>query len=127
MAILPARKIGKAIKVRNGDDAKGPVVARLEPLAAIAGRVVDARGNPVPGATIRPDALPGGDFSLSLSQVATDQNGRFLVSQVPVGCDYSLAVESPGGLRGRQFAFLDKATVKAGETTEVGDIRFKND
>ncbi len=127
VVLLPLRKIGKALKVRKGDDASGPVVARLEPLAALAGRVVDAGGNPVPGATIRPDALPGGDFSLSLAQVGTDQNGRFLVPEVPAGCDYALAVESPGGIRERHFAFLKKATVKPGETTEVGEIRFKND
>jgi len=127
VVLLPVRKIGKAVKVRKGDDAGGPVVARLEPLATLAGRVVDAGGNPVPGATVRPDLLPGGDFSLSLAQVATDRHGRFLVPEVPAGCDYGLAVESPGGIRERRFAFLKKASVKPGETTDVGEIRFKND
>ena len=47
----------------------------LEPLATLAGRVVDADGNPVSGAAIRTDPLPGGDFSLSLGQVATDKEG----------------------------------------------------
>jgi beta-lactamase regulating signal transducer with metallopeptidase domain/protocatechuate 3,4-dioxygenase beta subunit len=127
VVVLSARKIGKAIKVRKGDDAGGPAVARLEPLAALAGRVVDASGNPVEGATIRPDLLPHGDFGTSLAQVTTDQSGRFLVPEVPTGCDYALAAESPGMNRDRRFAFLKKATVKPGETTDVGDIRFKND
>jgi beta-lactamase regulating signal transducer with metallopeptidase domain len=127
VALLQARKIGKAVKLRKGDDAGGPVVARLEPLAALAGRVVDASGNPVPGAFVRPDLLPHGDFGTSLAQVSTDQNGRFLVPEVPTGCDYSFAVESPGGIRERRYAFLKKATVKPGETTDVGEIRFKND
>jgi beta-lactamase regulating signal transducer with metallopeptidase domain len=35
MVSLPERKIGKAIKVHKGDAANGPVVARLEPLAAL--------------------------------------------------------------------------------------------
>jgi hypothetical protein len=124
--LLRARKIGKAVKVRKGDDASGAVIARLEPVAALAGCVVDAGGNPVQGAMIRPDLLPGGDFSLSLAQVATDEHGRFLVPEVPTGCDYSLAVEGPGGIRERKYAFLNKATVKPGETTNVGEIRFKN-
>ena len=51
---------------------EGAVVVELEPLATITGRVVDADGNPVPGATIRPDLIPGGDFSLEPRQVATD-------------------------------------------------------
>ena len=63
------RKLGKVVRVRKGDDANGPVVVTLEPLAAMTGRVVDADGNPVPGATVRPDVLPRGDFSLRLSQV----------------------------------------------------------
>src|SRR5262249_14610391 len=58
-----ARKLGKVIRVRKGDDAGGPVVVTLEPLATITGRVVDADGNPVSGATIRPALLPSGDFS----------------------------------------------------------------
>ena len=37
---------------------RAPCVVTLEPLATITGRVVDADGNPVSGATIRPDLLP---------------------------------------------------------------------
>ncbi len=121
------RKIGKVVRVRQGDDANGPIVARLEPLAAMTGRVADVDGNPVPGATVRPDLLPSGDFSLSLPQVATDEQGRFLVPDVPVGCDYAMAVETLGAIRARQFTFLKRATVRPGETTDVGEIRFKSD
>ena len=56
----------------------------LEPLATITGRVADADGNPVSGATVRPDLLPSGRFfSLNLPQVATDDKGRFVVPDVP--------------------------------------------
>src|SRR5262249_55423947 len=85
-----ARKLGKVVRVRAGDDANGPVVVTLEPLAALAGRVADADGNPVAGATVRPDVLPSGDFGLSLPQVATGEDGRFRVPDIPVGCSYAV-------------------------------------
>ena len=121
------RKIGKVVRVKKGDDANRPVVASLERLATMTGRVADANGNPVPGATVRPDLLPSGDFTLNLPQVATDERGGFVVPDMPVGCDYGLAVETLVAIKNRKFTFLDKATVKPGETTDVGEIRFKND
>ena len=36
------RKLGKVVRIKQGDDAKGPVVVKLAPLATITGRVVDA-------------------------------------------------------------------------------------
>ena len=54
------RKLGQVVHVKEGDDKDGPVTVTLEPLATITGRVVDADGNPVSGATIRTDPQPGG-------------------------------------------------------------------
>jgi beta-lactamase regulating signal transducer with metallopeptidase domain len=120
------RKVGKVIRVRKGDDAKGSVVVTLEPLATIKGRIADADGNPVTGATIRPDLLPGGDFSPNLGQVGADADGRFTIKDVPTGCDYGLAIETTEELKNRRFTYRDKVAVKPGETTDVGEIRFKN-
>ncbi len=72
------------------------MVVTLEPAATIIGRVLDADGNPVSGATVRTDPQPSGDFRVSLPQVATDKDGRFTVPDVPTGCEYSLVVESGG-------------------------------
>jgi protocatechuate 3,4-dioxygenase beta subunit len=128
MVRLDARKLGKVVRVRKGDDAGGPVVVTLEPLATVAGRVVDADGHPVPGASVGPIVLPSGDFGMMLAKVATDGQGRFLVPDAPAGCEYQLAVDSQAGpVRNRRFAFVEKVAVKPGETTDVGDIRFKND
>jgi hypothetical protein len=121
------RKLGKVVRVRKGDDKNGPVAVTLEPLATMTGRVVDADGSSFAGATVRPDLLPSGDFSPHLPDVATDQAGRFHVPDVPIGCDYALAVDSMEEIKKRRFAFLEKATVKPGETTDVGEIRFKKD
>jgi beta-lactamase regulating signal transducer with metallopeptidase domain/protocatechuate 3,4-dioxygenase beta subunit len=120
------RKLGKVIRVRKGDDVGGPVVVTLEPLAMITGRVADANGNPVSGATIRPDLLPGGDFSPRLSRVSAGPDGRFTVPDVPAGCEYSLGVESSDELPNRRFAFSRHLTVRPGATTDAGEIRLKD-
>jgi beta-lactamase regulating signal transducer with metallopeptidase domain/protocatechuate 3,4-dioxygenase beta subunit len=119
------RKTGMAIRVRKGIDRNAPVIVRLEPLASISGRVVDADGTPVSGATVRPDLLPEGSFSLHLAEVSCDRDGRFLVPDVPTGCDYALAVESRDEIKRRRFAFREKVSVQPGKTTDAGEIRFK--
>ncbi len=119
------RKLGRVIRVRERDDKNGPVIVMLEPTATITGRIVDADGNPVAGANIRPSLKPGGDYSPNLAQVATGSDGRFTVPDVPTGCEYSLVAESRAVIRPRRFAVKD-AAVRPGETTDVGDIRWKD-
>ena len=121
------RKLGKVVHVKPGDDKNGPVMVTLEPMATIVGHVADVDGNPVSGATIRTDPLPGGDFNLRLSRVASDREGRFVVPKVPDGCKYNLVVESGIAPKSRRVAFFRDASVRPGETSDVGDIRFKND
>jgi beta-lactamase regulating signal transducer with metallopeptidase domain len=120
------RKIGRAIRVHKGDDQKGPMKVTLLPLATITGRVLDAEGEPVAGATVRPDLLPGGDFSPSLRQVSTDKEGRFIVPDVPTGCEYGIAVEDMAPIRNRHFAYHSKVAVEPGKTADAGEIRFKS-
>ncbi len=119
------RKLGKVVTLKKGDDAIGPVAVKLAPLATITGRVVDADGNPVAGAWIRPDVLPHGDFGLSFSPVLTDADGRFRVPDVPAGCAYGLGIETSAAIKGMQFAYHPKAVVKPGETTDIGEFIFK--
>ncbi|MDR3623314.1 MAG: carboxypeptidase regulatory-like domain-containing protein [Paludisphaera borealis] len=118
------RNLGKVVRVKKGDDAGGPVPVALEPLAKLTGVVVDENGDPVSGARIRTDLLPSGDFSANLEETSTDEKGRFVVPDVPTGCDYALVVESLGPNRTRKFAILKKAVLKPGQTTDVGEVRF---
>jgi beta-lactamase regulating signal transducer with metallopeptidase domain/protocatechuate 3,4-dioxygenase beta subunit len=121
------RGIGKIVQVREGNTPKGPVVVTLEPMATITGCVLDADGNPVSGATVRTDLFPGRAFNLSLGQVATDNDGRFRVPEAPTGCQYTLVVESGATVGQRKVAFFEKASVRPGQVTDVGEIRFKGD
>jgi hypothetical protein len=120
-----ARKLGRVIHVKEGDDKNGPVVVTLEPSATITGRVVDADGNPVSGATVRPDLKPGGDYSLGLPQVAAGKDGKFTVPDVPAGCGYALVAETGAMISRPRFAVKD-AAVRPGETTDVGDIKLED-
>ena len=119
------RRLGKVTTVKQGDDASGPVVVSLAPVATIRGRVVDAEGNPVAAAKIRPDVLPHGDFGLSLANVVTGADGRFVIEDLPAGCDYGIAVETTEPIKGRRYAHHPRAAVKPAETTEIGDIKIE--
>jgi hypothetical protein len=87
---------------------------------------VDGDGNPVPGATLRVDIEPTEGFLQSLTEVVSDREGRFEVLNVPVGCEYGLVAVAGTMIKEHRVAF-GLASVKAGVTTDVGDIKFKND
>ena len=121
-----ARSLGKVVRFRAGEDASGPVVVTMAPTATIKGRVVDADGNPVAASTMRVDVHPTEGFLHQLTTVAADRDGRFEIPNVPVGCEYGLVAQSGTMIKQRRVAFAT-ANVKPGETTDVGEIRFKND
>ena len=121
-----SRKLARVIRVRAGADKDGPVVVALEPMARIKGRTVDADGQPLPGARVRPDLLPGGNFHQGLGEVVSDRDGRFEVADVPTGCDYNLFAQSGTMIKEQRRASVD-AKVRPGETTDVGDIRFEKE
>jgi hypothetical protein len=129
LVIQDERKLGKVFHVKSGDDKNGPVTITLEPLASLTGRVTDTDGNPVSGASIRTDPAPwtSGGFNLHLSRVASGREGQFVVPKVPAGCKYNLVVESGIAPKSQRVAFFRDASVRPGETSDVGDIRFKND
>jgi hypothetical protein len=118
------RKLGKTVRVKEGDDAKGPVVVALEPLATIAGRVVDADGAASPGASIMTLLFPPEDYPLQLGEVSSDANGRFAVTNVPIGGEYGVYVRGAPSVKSNPYAKAEKVVVKPGETTDVGELRL---
>jgi len=123
-------RIGKAIRVRAGDDRHGPVVVRLEPLAAIAGRVTGRDGRPAVAITILTSAQH--HPLLALQDVSTDVEGVFKISAVPAGCDYEMQIQAgTWGARGGPAWVLghgpESVVVHPGRTTDVGEIQFDED
>ena len=121
-----SRGLGKVVHVLEKDAQNGVLVVALDSSAAITGRVADADGNPVRGATVRATVLPQGDFGLDLVEVATGLDGRFRISDVPTGVDYSLMIVS-GAKLGARRRVSTQAKVRPGETTDVGEVRFKGE
>ncbi len=119
-----ARKLGRVIQVKAGDDAKERVVVKLEPAATITGRVVDADGQPVPGALVGTQPQPGGDFSPRLPEVVSGKDGRFTFDNIPVGCQYGLFARAGASYVETKLAFRRDIDVRAGETTDIGDLKF---
>ena len=122
------RKLGKAIYVRPDADKNGPVLVTLEPLSAIEGRATEADGEPAAAVVIRTRAYR--QSSLRLGEVMTDSEGRFMVSEVPVGCQYEVGADdvvsdSGGSSSIHRYAEAPKPiSVRAGQITNVGTIRF---
>jgi len=125
------RKLGKVVSVGAGDDKNGPVVVTLEPLATIVGRVIEAGGKPGTSVAIKTRVFR--HFSLRLEEVSTDGDGKFVVPDVPVGCQYKIEAEAttadkPGtGYTSRSAEASKPVSVLPGQTTDVGEIRFEDD
>ncbi|RMH44305.1 MAG: carboxypeptidase regulatory-like domain-containing protein [Deltaproteobacteria bacterium] len=69
----------------------GPVIARLAPGTVVSGRVVDAGGHPVAGATVRADAV---DRDRRLAVAVTDAGGQFRLR--PIAEAARVRVTAPG-------------------------------
>ena len=123
------RKLGKVVRVREGQDMNGPVTVVLEPLATIRGTVVDADGKAVSGAIVRSDPWPqtSGGFSLSLGEIASDQAGTFFVPNMPAGSDYNLAFQQDSTVKAANQTIFREAKVRPGESTDLGEVRFTAD
>jgi len=121
------RGLGKALRVDAGD--RGPLEVQLEPLAAVAGRLVDQAGRPRQGAELRllrvvnePLRSSNGEFSPPL-RATTDRDGRFRLDAVVPGVTHSL--QAPSIKPDVPFFVLENWTPKAGEVKDLGEIAPK--
>jgi hypothetical protein len=97
----------------------GSVTVRMEPGAAVAGRLVDADGRPRAGVelelTLR--TKNGGEASGFPQRVQTDRQGRFRVGALPPGYEYQLS--------DRKGRLPVGKGLRAGQTKDLGDVRMK--
>ncbi len=104
------------------------IIVRLERGGSISGRVVDAAGRPVPGASLLPDATVREDETgihdlvslLESRETNTDVDGSFLISGLPPREVYIVRASRDGFL----YAATDPLEVRKGETASAGEIRL---
>jgi hypothetical protein len=140
------KKLGKVVTFRG--DQEGALVVRLEPVGAIAGRIVDAEGKPLEAieVTASPatpkldefDNLPmeiiafqgvfGGASSLwhafTTKETTTGADGKFRLDGLLPGLTYQVHA-SRGDLKKANTLLLSKGnvTVEAGKTNDLGDLK----
>jgi RNA polymerase sigma factor (sigma-70 family) len=106
-----ARGLGQVVTIRG--DEPGPLTVRLDPCGSVVGRLLDKRGNPVPGVRVRLSGRRG------LEVVAeTDREGRFRAA-LPPGQTYSLGVYS---LRALARNVGEEVEVEPGGSKDLGDL-----
>jgi hypothetical protein len=126
------KRIGFLMARGDGDS---PYVVRLEPWAAVTGRLVDERGSPVafdgPGTGNPGPASLGsavGSFSVALDDPKLGEfpatrvgvDGRFRVERLVPGQAYTAVYGTFGEA---YIKLLDHATFAPGEVRDLGDIR----
>jgi RNA polymerase sigma factor (sigma-70 family) len=120
-----ARKLAGA--TRLGGDEKEPPVVKLQPWAAITGRIVDGAGKPFPGVLLQQVARRASvdtnyEWAIRNVEATTDAAGRFRLD-VPFGGDVAqLIVPSYEGKPLRILRVLPGLDLAPGEVRQVGDI-----
>jgi hypothetical protein len=94
---LEARKVGFIPGSTEGARAPSeePVLVLLRPAATVSGRVVDARGRPVPEAEVRPSFRAHVSGARSFRRVTADDRGAFELTEVAPGF-VALEATAPG-------------------------------
>jgi RNA polymerase sigma factor (sigma-70 family) len=143
--IHPEKKLGN-VQIISGKEDK-PLMVRLEPLATIAGRMVDEDGKPMAGLTITSfPAPPGADYEnlpqefhifqgvyglapgvwrdLTTRTAKTDRDGRFQVDGLLPGLPYALyACDGDIQKKGTLVCSRKDVVLEAGKTKDLGEMR----
>jgi hypothetical protein len=110
-------------------DEKGPVAVRLQPCAAVRGRVVDENGKPRSGVNVNLTYHDGNFMDMhafvhGADRVVTDANGAFVIDEVIPGIDFQLWRRFATKRTGYGQGLVGKVKAEAGRTKDLGDIRL---
>ncbi len=133
------KKLGKVL-VLQGDETK-PLDVHLEPLGAIAGRILDAKGRPWAGLKVlvlvtREDKTyppefhwgPSSWFKLTQIETTTDHEGRFRLDGLVPGLKHNLFAAEGEIVIQPEVALpyrADGLTVESGKIKDLGDLKSK--
>ncbi len=124
------KRLGGKVSIRG--DEKEAVVAKLEPLARVTGRLLDADSQPLAGVKVSLYMLREIDRDLyrvanpASIQKVTDKDGRFAIDGVVPGVRFEVQIE-----KGKEYynskPKIGQCTLKAGETLDLGErVMFPN-
>jgi hypothetical protein len=113
------RRLIGFLEARGDGDA--PYTVRMQPWAAVTGRLVDEKGKPLMASL---QGVP--EMGFHAGGDPTDENGRFRIDRLLPG-QLSSALyyraDIPGGFVGTAF---EKLVLRPGEVRDLGDIRIKS-
>ncbi len=120
--IHEARKLAGWVEI-PGNETGHPRV-RLEPWAAVTGRMLDKDGKPRAGITLSAHAkkarLGGGSIDHKTAHVRTDNDGRFRVEGLAPGLGYELYARAMAGMMAERPVEVEPT--KSGETRDLGNV-----
>jgi hypothetical protein len=122
------KKLGGWVRVRG--DEKEAVTAKLLPLGAVMGKIVDSDGRPITGVSVSlqfPDG-PGGELYREVRSaqppVVTDEDGAFRIDGIVPSVKFTLSL-----VRGREY-FLGEPRIGQkqmfpAQTLDLGSLTVK--
>jgi RNA polymerase sigma factor (sigma-70 family) len=130
------RKLGKVTRLEVG---KGPQVVTLDPMGAVAGRLLGEDGKPLAGAHVQarlprrfnayeelPHELMQNHKAKLKVVVQTDAEGRFRIEGLVPELPYDLVWNDGEIRRGvRVYAIRENVSVGPGKTKDLGDVRTR--
>jgi RNA polymerase sigma factor (sigma-70 family) len=129
----PQKRLAGFVVVKG--DEKGPLSVQLGPAGALTGRVLTAKGKPVAGGEIisltgeliTPNGVIPGPLDVGSlpGTVRPDKEGNFRIEGLTPGLNYKLHYSGGGFFLPLAGARSNGVKVKAGETTDLGDVQVR--
>jgi hypothetical protein len=124
----PGKKLGGSVTIRG--DEKEPVVAKLAPVGAVTGRLLDPDGGPLAGAevTVNAKGVVGSELYRFANPTGkppvTDKDGKFTLPGVVPGLKFYLQIRKGDEYFGGKPK-IGLLTVGPGETKDIGERRLE--